>query len=53
MMCTSLEIGINGPTVGAGAAEYAAGAATIAAPLYAGAAATPLYAGAAEIATPP
>jgi len=55
MMCTSLEIGINGPTVGAGAAEYAAGAATMAAPLYAGAAATaaPLYVDAAAIPTPP
>jgi len=51
----SLEIGINGPTVGAGAAEYAAGAATIAAPLYAGAEATAtplLYAGAEATATP-
>jgi len=28
-MCTSLEIGINGPTVGAGATEYEAGAAAI------------------------
>jgi len=29
MICTSLEIGIKGPTVGAGATEYEAGAAAI------------------------